>query len=134
MNRSELRKPFMRTTKDTGDRVHGSTPEARVRLLPGEVNAAGARLGESQPRPNIPGRQVGRACRGSKTRAPSVKLPGRNLSFLLWVLMSSTAFAAEPWTLERALEQALAHNPDTQLARYRITADQAGVDQANAAF
>jgi outer membrane protein TolC len=36
--------------------------------------------------------------------------------------------------LERALEQALAHNPDAQLARYRITAAQAGVDQANAAF
>jgi len=59
---------------------------------------------------------------------------GRNLSLLAWVLMSSAAFGAEPWTLERALEQALAHNPDTQLARYRITAARAGVDQANAAF
>lgn len=41
---------------------------------------------------------------------------------------------AGPWTLERALEQALAHNPDTQLARQRIAAAQAGLEQANAAF
>src|SRR5882672_9111619 len=58
----------------------------------------------------------------------------RNLSLLGWVLISSAASGAEPWTLERALERALAHNPDTLLARYRITAAQAGVDQANAAF
>lgn len=44
------------------------------------------------------------------------------------------ALAAEPWTLERALEQALAHNPDARLARYRIAAAQAGLQQANAAF
>ena len=50
------------------------------------------------------------------------------------MLISGAAFGAEPCTLERALERALAHNPDTQLARYRITAAQAGVDQANAAF
>jgi outer membrane protein len=55
-------------------------------------------------------------------------------TLLGWVLLSSAAFGAEPWTLERALEQALAHNPDTQLARYRITAAKAGVEQANAAF
>jgi outer membrane protein TolC len=58
----------------------------------------------------------------------------RSLRFLGWVVVSSAAFGAEPWTLERALEQALAHNPDTRLARYRITAAQAGVEQANAAF
>jgi outer membrane protein TolC len=58
----------------------------------------------------------------------------RILCLLGWVLISSAAFGAEPWTLERALEQALAHNPDTQLARHRITAAQAGVAQANSAF
>ncbi len=42
--------------------------------------------------------------------------------------------AAEPWTLERALEQALAHNPDANLARQRIAAAQAGLQQADAAF
>src|SRR5262245_30447470 len=63
-----------------------------------------------------------------------MKCRGWNLSLIGWVLISSAALAAEPWTLERALEQALAHNPDTQLARHRITAAQAGVDQANAAF
>ena len=44
------------------------------------------------------------------------------------------AVAGEPWTLERALEQALAHNPDARLARNRIAAAQAGLEQANAAF
>lgn len=41
---------------------------------------------------------------------------------------------AEPWTLERALEHALAQNPDARLARQRIAAAQAGVEQANASF
>ena len=41
---------------------------------------------------------------------------------------------AEPWTLERALQQALAANPDARLAQQRIVAAQAGLDQANAAF
>jgi outer membrane protein TolC len=48
--------------------------------------------------------------------------------------MNIAVSGTEPWTLERALEQALAHNPDDQLARHRIAAAQAGVDQANAAF
>jgi outer membrane protein TolC len=47
---------------------------------------------------------------------------------------SLTAFAAEPWTLERALQQALSGNPDARLAQQRIVAAQAGLDQANAAF
>jgi outer membrane protein TolC len=51
----------------------------------------------------------------------------------LW-LACSLADAAEPWTLERALEQALAHNPDARLARNRIVAAEAGLEQANAAF
>ena len=45
-----------------------------------------------------------------------------------------SALGAEPWTLERALEQALAANPDARLAQQRIVAAQAGLDQANAAF
>src|SRR5262245_16124544 len=63
-----------------------------------------------------------------------MKRRGWNLSLLGWVLINCAALGAEPWTLERALEHALAHNPDTQLARHRITAARAGVDQANAAF
>ena len=47
---------------------------------------------------------------------------------------SLTALAAEPWTLERALGQALVANPDARLAQQRIVAAQAGLDQANAAF
>lgn len=46
----------------------------------------------------------------------------------------TTGFGAEPWTLERAIEQALARSPDAQLARHRIAAAQAGLEQANAAF
>ena len=47
---------------------------------------------------------------------------------------SLSGLCAEPWTLERALEQALAANPDARLAQRRIVAGQAGLDQANAAF
>ncbi len=50
------------------------------------------------------------------------------------ILVCHSASAAEPWTLERSLEQALAHNPDARLARNRIAAAQAGLEQANAAF
>jgi outer membrane protein len=45
-----------------------------------------------------------------------------------------TSAAAEPWTLERAIQQALAQNPDARLAKSRIAAAQAGLEQANAAF
>lgn len=45
-----------------------------------------------------------------------------------------TTLAAEPWTLARALRQALADNPDARLAQHRLAAAQAGLDQANAAF
>jgi outer membrane protein TolC len=51
-----------------------------------------------------------------------------------WTVAKVVGFGAEPWTLERALEQALAHNPDAQLARQRIAAAEAGLEQANAAF
>ncbi len=41
---------------------------------------------------------------------------------------------AEPWTLERALQQALSASPEARLAQQRIVAAQAGLEQANAAF
>ena len=46
----------------------------------------------------------------------------------------AAALAAEPWTLERALQQAMAGNPDARLAQQRIAAAQAGLEQASAAF
>lgn len=48
--------------------------------------------------------------------------------------LAFAGLAAEPWTLQRVLDQALAQNPDARLARYRIAAAQAGLEQANAAF
>jgi len=63
-----------------------------------------------------------------------MKHHGHSLLLLGWMLVGSVAYGAEPWTLERALEQALAHNPNARLARHRITVAQAGLEQANAAF
>jgi outer membrane protein len=54
--------------------------------------------------------------------------------FGLVLAWSLSALCAEPWTLERALQQALAANPDARLAQQRMVAAQAGLDQANAAF
>ena len=48
--------------------------------------------------------------------------------------VGGSVIGAVPWTLDRALEYALAHNPDTQLARQRVAAAQAGLEQANALF
>jgi outer membrane protein TolC len=57
------------------------------------------------------------------------------LGFLgLLLTCSLVASAAEPWTLERALDYALAHNPDARIAQQRIAAAQAGLEQANSAF
>lgn len=56
------------------------------------------------------------------------------ITWLCGFLLCSGALGAEPWTLERALEQALAQNPDARLARHRIAAARAGLEQANAAF
>jgi len=56
----------------------------------------------------------------------------KHLPILL--LSCAAAGAAEPWTLERALEFALGGNPDARLAQQRIVAAQAGLEQANAAF
>ena len=39
-----------------------------------------------------------------------------------------------PWTLERSLDYALAHNPDARIAQQRIAAAQAGLEQANSTF
>ena len=57
------------------------------------------------------------------------------LGFLaLFLVFSPTARATEPWTLEHALDYALAHNPDARIAQQRIAAAQAGLEQANSAF
>ncbi len=53
---------------------------------------------------------------------------------VLLTCCSLVANAAEPWTLERALDYALAHNPDARIAQYRIAAAQAGLEQANSTF
>lgn len=47
---------------------------------------------------------------------------------------SLIARAAEPWTLEQALDYARVHNPDACIARQRIAAAQAGLELANSAF
>jgi outer membrane protein len=54
----------------------------------------------------------------------------------VWCLIpwNQPGTAAEPWSLERALQQALTNSPDAQLARHRIVASQAVIQQANAAF
>ena len=57
------------------------------------------------------------------------------LGFLgLWLSFSMAVIAAEPWTLERALDYALAHNPDARIAQQRMAAAQAELEQANSAF
>ena len=52
----------------------------------------------------------------------------------LLLAFSLAANAAEPWTLERSLDYAFAHNPDARIAQQRIAAAQAGLEQANSAF
>ena len=42
--------------------------------------------------------------------------------------------AAEPWTLPRALDYALTHNPDARIAQQRIAGAQAVLEQASAAY
>ena len=60
----------------------------------------------------------------------------KRLSGLLVLLLAGSLRAAadEPWTLERALEYAQAHNPDARIAQQRIAAAQAGLEQANSTF
>lgn len=50
------------------------------------------------------------------------------------LLLTSTAFAAEPWTIERALTTAQERSPDARIARARIDAAQAMATQAQAAW
>ncbi|HEV2456367.1 MAG TPA: TolC family protein [Verrucomicrobiae bacterium] len=50
------------------------------------------------------------------------------------VFATLLARASQPWTLERAIDYALVHNPDARIARQRIDAAQAGLEQADAAF
>jgi len=45
-----------------------------------------------------------------------------------------TAQGAEPWTLGHAIRFALTNNPDARIAKYRIAAAQAGLNQSRAAF
>ena len=54
--------------------------------------------------------------------------------FALWLAFSLTAAADEPWTLERALDYALTHNPDARIAQQRIDAAEAGLEQADSTF
>jgi outer membrane protein len=56
------------------------------------------------------------------------------MALLLAAVAETQIRAAERWTLERALDYALAHNPDTLISRQRIAAAQAGLDQANSVF
>jgi outer membrane protein TolC len=59
----------------------------------------------------------------------------KQLGFLAGLLTCVFAApAADTWTLERALDYALAHNPDARIAQHRIVAAQAGLEQANSAF
>lgn len=45
-----------------------------------------------------------------------------------------SVLGAEPWTMDRSIEYAIAHNPDARIAQHRIAASQAGLAQANSAF
>jgi outer membrane protein TolC len=75
---------------------------------------------------------VGFFIKSNKTQAMK---RGVFITVFLWSwLACRLAGAAEPWTLERALEQALSHNPDARLARNRIVVAESGLEQANAAF
>jgi len=69
-------------------------------------------------------------------KGTSVSWRGRRTSWLAALLLSLPALvrAAEPWTLERAIQFALTNSPDARVARHRMAAAQAGLQQANAAF
>ena len=61
-------------------------------------------------------------------------IAGLLLTLLVATVLESSLGAAEPWTLERALDYALSHNPDARIAQQRIAAAQAGLEQANSTF
>src|SRR4029434_7065704 len=52
------------------------------------------------------------------------------------ILLASTLFlsAAEPWSLERAIQFALTNNPEARISAKRIVSAQAALAEANAAF
>jgi outer membrane protein len=52
----------------------------------------------------------------------------------LLLTWSLAAAAADPWTLEQALDFALTNSPDVRLAQQRIKAARAGLEQADSAF
>jgi outer membrane protein TolC len=59
----------------------------------------------------------------------------RQLGLLgLWLACLLSARAAEPWTLERAVNHALTNSPDARIAQKRIAAARAGIEQANSAL
>src|SRR6516225_1748943 len=69
--------------------------------------------------------------------APSLSqalTPRFNVLTFLTFLTFSRITGAQPWTLEACLQQTLTNNPNALLARNRIAAAQAGLEQANAAF
>ena len=69
--------------------------------------------------------------------APSLfqaRTPRFNVLTFLTFLTFSRITGAQPWTLEACLQQTLTNNPNALLARNRIAAAQAGLEQANAAF
>jgi outer membrane protein TolC len=50
------------------------------------------------------------------------------------ILCCAQAMASEPWTLDRALAEALRNNPDAQVMRQRVAVARAGLAQAQSAF
>ncbi|MBI4327519.1 MAG: TolC family protein [Chloroflexi bacterium] len=83
-----------------------------------------------------------KATLGSPDNAEVASVMGRNLkptglrlSLLVAMLLCAVpTWAAEPWTLERALACALTNSPDARVAQHRIAAARAGLDQATAVF
>lgn len=60
--------------------------------------------------------------------------PAQTSPLLAFALLAVTPLAAQPWTLERAVTTALERSPDARVARARIDAAQALVDQARSAW
>jgi len=58
------------------------------------------------------------------------------MRFVCWLVLAApfTLVAAEPWTLETAVAQALTNNPDAVVAGHRINAARAVISQANSGF
>jgi outer membrane protein TolC len=51
-----------------------------------------------------------------------------------WLALAAVTAAADPWTLERALDLARTNSPDARIALQRALAARAGLEQANSAF